>query len=81
MLRQDKGITLMALIITIIVLVILAAISISAAYQSGIIAFGVNAAYDYGNAALTENNIMAATESYMSSVVSEIKSIMESRAQ
>ena len=81
MLRQDKGITLMALIITIIVLVILAAISISAAYQSGIIGIGVNAAYDYANAAVIENQIMASTESYMSSVVNEIKSLMASNPQ
>ena len=79
MLRQEKGITLMALIITIIVLVILAAISISAAYNSGIIGHGVNAAYDYANAAQLENEIMASTESYMNSVVSEIKSLMASK--
>ncbi len=79
MLRQEKGITLMALIITIIVLVILAAISISAAYQSGIMGYAVNGAYDYSNAAQLENEIMQNTESYMSSVISEIKSLMASK--
>ena len=80
MLRQEKGITLMALIITIIVLVILAAISISAAYESGIIGYAVNGAYEYSNASQLENEIMQSTESFMSSVMSEIKSLMASKA-
>ena len=81
MFRQERGITLMALIITIIILVILAAISISAAYSSGIIGFGVNGAYEYANAAQLENKIMASAETYMSSVYSEIKSLLSSQTE
>ncbi len=48
--RQEKGITLVALIITIIVLVILAAVTINAAFNSGIIETAVNGAVNYAGA-------------------------------
>ena len=48
--RQEKGITLVALIITIIVLVILAAVTINAAFNSGIIDTAVNGAVNYADA-------------------------------
>ncbi|MCI8392375.1 MAG: hypothetical protein HFJ24_03870 [Clostridia bacterium] len=48
--RQEKGITLVALIITIIVLVILAAVTINAAFNSGIIETAVNGAVNYADA-------------------------------
>ena len=48
--RQEKGITLVALIITIIVLVILAAVTINAAFNSGIIETAVNGAVNYAKA-------------------------------
>ena len=39
--KKENGITLIALIITIIILVILAAVSIRAAYNSGIIDYSI----------------------------------------
>ena len=52
--RQEKGITLVALIITIIVLVILAAVTINAAFNSGIIDTAVNGAVNYADAQYKE---------------------------
>ena len=79
--KEERGITLLALIITIIILVILALITIGAAYTSGIIQFGVNGAKDYAKAALDENKVMTETESYMSSVVEEIHRLMNNESK
>lgn len=76
MLRQEKGITLVALIITIIVLVILAAVSIAAVYQSNIVGYAVNGAQNYATEAGKENKILENTAAIMSSTVSAIESIM-----
>ena len=76
MLRTEKGITLVALIITIIVLVILAAVSITAAYQSGIIKYAVNGTTAYSQQAVNENGIMSKTESLVSDSLSSIYSIL-----
>lgn len=76
MLRQEKGITLVALIITIIVLVILAAVSIAAVYQSNIVDYAVNGAKNYATEAGRENKILESTAAIMSSTVSAIESIM-----
>ena len=78
MLRQEKGITLVALIITIIVLVILAAVSIAAVYNSNIIGYAVNGAQDYSQQAVNENAILSGTESIVSSAMSAISSILSS---
>ncbi len=50
MLRQEKGITLVALIITVIILIILAAVSIAALTSGGFIPLTVNASQDYSAA-------------------------------
>ena len=71
--KKENGITIMALVITIIILVILAAITISAAYKTGIIQFGVDGAKRYATAAVEENKIMNETTKYIESVVSEIR--------
>ena len=52
--KEETGITLIALIITIIILVILAAVSIRAAYNSGIINYAVNGTENYISAAERE---------------------------
>ncbi len=49
-LKQEKGITIVALITTIIVLVILAAVTINAVFNSGIINTAVNGTVDYAEA-------------------------------
>ncbi len=71
--KEERGITLMALIITIIVLVILAAITISVAYTSGIIQMGTQGAKDYANSAVKENEILNETTAYVENVVKNIK--------
>ncbi len=70
---QEGGITLMALIITIIVLIILAAITIGTAYTSGIIQMGTQGAKDYASSALKENEILNETTAYVEDVVKNIK--------
>ncbi len=76
MLKTENGITLVALIITIIVLVILAAVSIAAVYQSKIVNYAINGSYNYATEALKENNIINGTESLLDSAVSALSSIL-----
>ena len=76
MIKQEKGITLLALIITIIVLVILAAITISAAYNSGIIRNAEDGAKQYAKQAVEENKIVDETTNYIDSVATNIKSLL-----
>ena len=72
---EKSGITLIALIITIIVLVILAAVSISAVYNSKIINYATNGAVDYATESVKENEILDKTTSLMESAISNIESI------
>ena len=72
---EERGITLIALIITIIVLVILAAVSISAVYNSKIINYATNGAVDYATESVKENEILDKTTSLMESAISNIESI------
>ncbi len=71
--RQERGITLMALIITIIVLVILATITIGTVYTLGIIQMGTQGAKNYANSAIKENEILNETTAYVEDVVKNIK--------
>lgn len=57
MLRQEKGITLVALIITVIILIILAAVSIAALTSGGFIPLTVNASQDYARAQNNEGKL------------------------
>ena len=74
--NQEKGITLVALIITIIVLVILAAVAITTVYQTGIIEFATQGVTNYSEAGVNENRIMNGTMAYVNSVVQNIYDIM-----
>jgi len=56
MFKAEKGITLVALVITIIVLIILAGVSISAAFNGGIIDNAKNAKTEY-NATATNDTV------------------------
>ena len=76
MIKEEKGITLLALIVTIIVLVILAAISVSAAYMSGIIRHAEDGAKEYAKQAVEENKIVDETTNYIDSVATNIKSLL-----
>ena len=71
--KQEQGITLIALIITIIILVILAAVSIRAVYNMQIVNYAVNGSQDYGKAAKEENKVMQDTKSYLESITTRIK--------
>ena len=74
--KQENGITLVALIITIIILVILASVAITTVYNTGIIRFVTEGVANYSEAGVNENRIMNGTMSYVSSVVADIYSIM-----
>ena len=58
MLREEKGITLVALIITIIVLIILAAVTVMSFTDSGLINTVVNGTINYANAQHEEQVVM-----------------------
>lgn len=77
MLRQEKGITLVALIVTIIVLIILAAVAIGAVYQSNMVNYAVNGAYNYSNAAVYENNVLNGTASLLDSAIESLSVILQ----
>ena len=58
MIKKEKAITLIALIITVIILVILAAVSIRAVYNMGIIKHAVNAIEEYARAEKSERELL-----------------------
>ena len=59
--KNEKGITLIALIITIVILVILAAVSIRAVTNMGIVGQAVNGTQEYAQKAIEENQMMDET--------------------
>ena len=63
--REQKGITLVALIITIIVLLILAMVSISLVMNGGIISRAKNAVNNYASAEANEQEQLNAAETWM----------------
>ena len=71
--RQEKGITLVALIITIIVLVILAAVTINAAFNSGIIDTAVNGAVNYADAQKKEQITFEDLDKNIQDIVKQIE--------
>lgn len=62
MLKSSKGITLVALVITIIVLLILAGVTLSIVWNSGIIDKSQQAVTNYQNASDNETALMNYTE-------------------
>ena len=64
-LKTQKGITLVALIITIVVLLILAIVSIGAVKDSGIIAHAQNAATDYNAKQKEEEGLLSQYETLL----------------
>ena len=70
--KKENGITLIALIITIIILVILAAVSIRAAYNSGIIDYSINGTKKYQEEGKKEESILSETEGFMASILNRI---------
>lgn len=74
-LKQERGITLIALIITIIILVILAAVSIRAVANMGIVGHAINGTQQYARAGADENQILDKTGRRIEDAVSRIKEI------
>lgn len=71
--RAEKGITLVALVITIIVLLILAIVSVSLVMRDGIINHANNAVTKYNEAQHIEQTHLNTTEATMNSYASQIK--------
>ncbi len=69
--KQNKGITLVALVITIIILLILAGISISALTGSGLFQKAGEAKNSYEEAERRENSILGEYENYINNVANE----------
>ena len=71
--KLEKGITLIALIITVIILVILSAVSIASVYKSRIIEYSINGTANYINKGIDENIIIEKTVSVLDSVIEELE--------
>lgn len=70
MLKSQKGITLVALVITIIILIILAAVTIGTILpEGGIFNTAKKAANDYNAAAQNEQNLVNSLDEYVNSAV------------
>ena len=74
-LRNQKGITLIALIITIIILVILVAVSINAVTNMGIVGHAINGTQEYTRKAKEENTIMKSTEILIENTIEKLNEI------
>ena len=75
MLRQEKGITLIALIITIIILVILAAVSINSVYNMKIVGKAIQGVQQYAQKTAEENKIMDNTTQLVGNTVKRLDAI------
>ena len=73
--NNEKGITLIALIITIIILVILAAVSVRAIYNMGIVNYAVNGTQDYARGTVEENRILGNTGSFIENALARLRQI------
>jgi len=69
--KTQKGITLIALIITIVVLLILAAVAISSIKNDGILHYAQNAADNWNKAAQNEANMLGDYLNYLNNMGSE----------
>ena len=72
-LTQEKGITFIALIITIIILVILAAVSVRAVYENGILKYAVNGTQRYIEAAVEENEMLDSIVAVLDNTTKKIR--------
>ena len=72
MLKEQKGITLVALVITIIVLVILVGVTLSVAINSGLINNAKKAVKDY-------NTVQANESDYVNNVADQVNDILNDK--
>ncbi len=73
--RANRGITLVALIITIIILLILAGISISSLTGSGLFRKAEDAKTQYGEAENRENSILGEYENYINNLGNNLSDV------
>ena len=76
--RRENGITLIALIITIIILVILAAVSINAVANMGIVGHAINGSQEYAQKAKEENEMLGDTTNLIDNALSKLNDIQDS---
>ena len=74
MTKEERGITLIALIITIIILVILAAVSIRSVYNMGIVNHAINGTAEYIEQSQKEEKIMDDTGAFLNETIAGLKS-------
>ena len=75
--KKESGITLIALIITVIILVILAAVSIRAVTNMKIVDYAVNGAENYAKAGKAENKTLDETVSFIDQAVERVNKASE----
>lgn len=73
--RSKKGITLIALIITIIILVILAAVSIRAVYEMEIVGHAINGTQQYAERTKEENQMLGDTRNIINNALVKLNDI------
>ena len=73
--KKEEGITLVALIVTIVVMVILSAVTIAIVYNSKIVEYSINGTQDYAKEGINENKVLAGTENLIESAVDNLKNI------
>ena len=71
--KKERGITLIALIITIIILVILAAVSIRAVTNMKIVDYAINGSQNYVAAGKNENKMLDDTASFLDNAVAKVE--------
>ena len=71
-LERESGITLIALIITIIILVILAAVSIRTVTNMKIVDYAMNGSQNYAVAGIAENKMLDNTVSFIDEAVEKV---------
>ena len=73
MLREERGITLVALMVTIIVLIILAAVTIMSLTEYNVINTAMNGTLNYANSQSWEINELAKTDDELNQKVQKIE--------
>lgn len=71
MLKNQKGITLVALVITIVILIILATVAISFAFNGGLVDRAEQGAESYKTAANTESAEITNVEHWVNDMLTE----------
>ena len=73
--EEERGITLVALIITVIILVILAAVSIRSVYEAGIVGHAINGSKQYVRQGKVENEMIERTSNTIESTLKKLEKL------